>query len=315
VSTYEQRLKEAFDAVTLPPELKEHTLRTLAQRRQEEQAQEHAGAAVAEPGSQQPAGLTPQQDTATTGWHPRTKTRARRSLSILMRRGAVALAACLVLAALGFGGYGAYATETAVVGIEVNPSLELGINRFDIVVAARAHNTDGEAVLGEVAVVGKHYDEALALITESSAFQAFIDDTSFVDVSVICEDEAQSASLIRRGETRISELPCEGRSHRATPEARIEARSAGMGMGRYEAAQALMALDPRITLEACQQMTMRELRERIAKLDPSNPYSWHNVGTSGDSSPGGGGNGSGPSTSSGSGPGAGHGSGSGNRAA
>ncbi|WP_181861874.1 anti-sigma-I factor RsgI family protein [Slackia isoflavoniconvertens] len=36
---------------------------------------------------------------------------------------------------------------TAYMGIDVNPSIELGVNRFDVVVCAEGLNDDGEAVL------------------------------------------------------------------------------------------------------------------------------------------------------------------------
>ena len=59
---------------------------------------------------------------------PRKRARAR---IIPLRRAAAALAACLALAFAGFGGF-AYAQPTTYVGIDINPSIELGVNQMCI---------------------------------------------------------------------------------------------------------------------------------------------------------------------------------------
>ena len=41
------------------------------------------------------------------------------------------LACCLLVLLAGWGGHHAYFTPSAIISIDVNPSLELGVNRFD----------------------------------------------------------------------------------------------------------------------------------------------------------------------------------------
>ena len=106
----EQRVREAFDEVSLPPEVRARTLAAIDDL-------------------VQPREASPSKPPA-----PRI---------VKWRRAAIALAACLVLAAVGLMGSRLYFEETAFVGIDVNPSIELGINRFDIVVSAKAYNEDG----------------------------------------------------------------------------------------------------------------------------------------------------------------------------
>ncbi len=60
-----------------------------------------------------------------------------------------------------------------------------------------------------------------------------------------------------------SQPGCEGSCHRADAEAREDAHHAGMGVGKYRAAQQLMELDDSVTLDDCAGMTMRELHDRI----------------------------------------------------
>ncbi len=135
----EQRVREAFDEVSLPPEVRARTLAAIDDL-------------------VQPREASPSKPPA-----PRI---------VKWRRAAIALAACLVLAAVGLVGSRLYFEETAFVGIDVNPSIELGINRFDIVVSAKAYNEDGEALLRDVSVTGKPYDSAVATLTSSDCLRA-----------------------------------------------------------------------------------------------------------------------------------------------
>ena len=130
----EQRVREAFDEVSLPPEVRARTLAAIDD--------------LVQPREASPSKLPA----------PRI---------VKWRRAAIALAACLALTAVGLIGSRLYFEETAFVGIDVNPSIELGINRFDIVVSAKAYNEDGEALLRDVSVTGKPYDSAVATLTSS----------------------------------------------------------------------------------------------------------------------------------------------------
>lgn len=281
MSISEKRLKEAFDEVRMPSTLKDETLQKIEGHRIEGHV-------------------------------------SKKRPVVFTRRAGFALAACLVMGVLGFGGFQAYSVETAVVGIELNPSIELGLNRFDTVIDARALNDDGVYVLENVSVVGKSYDEAMAAITQSEAFLSYVKDDSFVDVYVICDNESQSANLLSSGQREVSALPCEGICHSASAQEHADAAEHGMGLGRYEAALILMELDPSVTIEECATMSMKELRLRIAELDPSNDFSAHGggngAGVGNGAGHGGGmgaGNGAGDGNGNGAGSGAGGGSGNG----
>ena len=60
----------------------------------------------------------------------------------VFRRAAV-LAAGLVLLCF-IGGSWIFMTPTAYISIDINPSLELGINRFDRIVSVDGYNEDGD---------------------------------------------------------------------------------------------------------------------------------------------------------------------------
>ena len=234
MSDLENRVREAFDEVELPPEVRVRTLAAID--------------AMAKPEAA-----------------PSPKPFAPRIVK--WRRAAVALAACLALAAVGLIGTRLYFEETAFVGIEVNPSIELGINRFDIVVSAKAYNADGEALLRDVSVTGRRYGDAVATLTSSAAFAPYLESDAFVAISVASNDAGQSDTLRAQSDACLRDLPCEGSCHMVDAETRAAASAAGMGAGRYQAALRLLELDNSLTLEDCAAMSMHELRSRIAALE------------------------------------------------
>ena len=177
-----------------------------------------------------------------------------------------ALAACLVLAVVGFGGFSVYAQPTAYVGIDVNPSIELGVNRFDIVVETTALNDDGRALLDAVPLVGRNYVDALTSLTQSDAFEPYAQEGSFVEISVASDNERQGADIRRQSDACLGKLPCRSACHAVDSATREAAASAGMGVGRYRSALELMELDPEVTLEECKNLSMRQMRDRIAAL-------------------------------------------------
>lgn len=261
----EQRVRSAFDALEPPADLKARTLEAAhsaaaanADVPASSPVQERTGEARPAPASADVATDAPPAVAAVAACRPR-----RASVG---RRIGFALAACLILCAVGVFGVRMYTEETAFVGIDVNPSLELGLNRFDIVVSERSFNEDGERLLASAPVVGKTYEDAVAALTDSDEFRAYADNGAFVEISVSSSDARQATALQTQSDACLRELPCEGSCHAVDSAERAAASEAGMGVGRYQAALELMELDSAVTLDDCRQMSMRELRDRIAEL-------------------------------------------------
>lgn len=112
------------------------------------------------------------------------------------RRGtgwAVALA-CLLLA-VGLGAWG-YLTPISTVRIDVNPSIELGINFFDRVVSARGRNEDGEALLTGLRLRFLRYAEALDALLENGEIQGYLRQGRDMSILVACEDENREKEMV-----------------------------------------------------------------------------------------------------------------------
>lgn len=179
---------------------------------------------------------------------------------------ALAAAACLLAAILGFSGWQLYQQPVAYVGLDINPSLELAVNRFDRVVTAIAINDDGRTVLEQVSLVGMSYEEAFDCLMESEAMAPYLSDDSFVEVSITSQDDSLAEVLQAQSNSLLAHCTSQGACHRADEETRAAAAAAGMGVGRYRAAQELVELDDSLTLGDCAHMTMRELHDAIDHL-------------------------------------------------
>ena len=154
-------------------------------------------------------------------------------------------------------------TPAAYVGVDINPSLELSVNAFGTVLGAQALNDDAQVVLQEVSLEGESFEDALAALLESEGITAYAESNPYIEISVTTDDEDLAARLQGASEDCLRRSGCEGSCHRADADAREEAHHAGMGVGKYRAAQELMELDGSVTLDDCADMTMRELHDRI----------------------------------------------------
>lgn len=265
----ERRMREAFDGAHLPAGLTERTLARIEAERAVQTAQaepasqaehatrmEHMARVERATPAMQVERAAQAEPAMRAGRAARTERRPARPLT---RRAAIALAACLALAAVGVGGYAWAQAPCAYVAIDVNPSIELGINRLGNVASVRAYNEDGERLLQALDLDGLAYADAMAALEER--LRGYLDDGATVEMTVVCDDERQAAELEQvgvgcLGASGSGSVHC---SHASSKEHHA-AESAGMGLGKYRLYLELVAAGVNISPEEASAMTMRELR-------------------------------------------------------
>lgn len=188
----------------------------------------------------------------------------RRRPAAAARRG-LAAAACLVLALAGWGGYWLYFTPTAAISIDVNPSLELGINRFDRVVSVEGYNADGQALAAQLSVTHLNYEQAVEQILDTQEIAALLAQDEVLTITVTGSNEGQCGRILSCMEEETAHSP-NIHCHGAAREELEAAHDCGLSYGKYRAYLELLALDPTVTPEEIQGMTMREIREMIQAL-------------------------------------------------
>ena len=184
---------------------------------------------------------------------------------VFVRRAATAFT-CLALMLLGAGGWRLYSTPVSAISVDVNPSIELGINRFDRVVSVEGFNADGIALVNSVHLQNMDYSDALETLLECDDMRPYLGNDAVVSIVVLGSTDAKSEEMQQRiSACRYAASPnvqCQC-GNREEVEA---AHAAGLSFGKYRAYLELQALDPAISVNDVCDLTMRQIRDWIAQL-------------------------------------------------
>lgn len=219
-----------------------------------------------------------------------------------MRRRAAAVAACAVMLmlAVGISGYTMLLVPVSYVSIDVNPSIELELNRIDRVISAKAYNKDGEKVLDSLSVDGKYYTDAIDILVESREMQPYLEGDAALTITVASESRRRENALLDGVRNSSSCMRHEGMSTGTDLTMVGEAHECGLSLGKYAAYKILQQYDGNITPADCHDMTMSEIRGLIQEHGHNGSGGhgggWHWGSGSGDEMPDADGTGSGDGT-------------------
>lgn len=174
-----------------------------------------------------------------------------------------AAAVCSLAVFIG-GSSWLFFTPTAFISVDVNPSLELGINRFDRIISVTGYNEDGRALVQDLHIIYMDYTEGLNTLMKNQDMEVYLADNADIVLTVAGDNTVQSSEILENVESCMSEhqnVYC----HSGNSEEIHHAHDAGLSFGKYQAWQVLQDLNPDITLEEVQDMTMSEIRDLIRK--------------------------------------------------
>lgn len=273
----EHQVKEAFEAIHLPEDIATRALESIEAKREQRESgrTEKLMAAQETRHSNKIAGqeAKPAEEPfvsqasrhaidAPKGQGSATPQKRRKALRFAKGGRIAAIAACVALVACLIGGVTDFLRPVAYVGIDVNPSVELTLNRFDIVVRTCALNDDGQRALDETPCMWRTFDEAARDL--DGAMRAIAGEDAVVEVSIDCDNENRYAALAAQSNDCFG---CNGEAHcdRTNADERQAAHDSGMGVAKYRAYQALQEAGVDISAEECASMSMRELRNMLAE--------------------------------------------------
>lgn len=273
----EHQVKEAFLAIHLPNDIAARTLASIEAKREQQEsgrteelmsAQEtrHSNKPSGQEAktAEEPSGSQASRHASDTpkGQGSATPQKRRKALRFAKGGRIAAIAACVALVACLIGGVADFLRPVAYVGIDVNPSVELTLNRFDIVVGTCALNDDGQRALDEAPCMWRAFDDAAREL--DGAMRAIAGEGAVVEVSIDCDNENRYAALAAQSNNCFG---CNGEAHcdRTNAEERQAAHNSGMGVAKYRAYQTLQEAGVDISAEECASMSMRELRNMLAK--------------------------------------------------
>ena len=273
----EHQVKEAFEAILLPNDIATRALKSIEAKREQQEnerteglltAQENAhankhagqdGKVIEEPFASQ---ASYHASGTSKGQGSPTPQKRRKALHFTKGGRIAAIAACLALVACLIAGAVDFLRPVAYVGIDVNPSVELTLNRFDIVVGTCALNDDGQRALDEAPCMWRAFDDAAREL--DGAMRAIAGEGAVVEVSIDCDNENRYTALAAQSDNCFG---CNGEAHcaRTNAEERQAAHDSGMGVAKYRAYRAFKEAGVDISAEECASMSMRELRDLLAK--------------------------------------------------
>lgn len=197
----------------------------------------------------------------------KTKQRSRRFLTA-----AAAIAACLCFVVTG-GGYHYYYAQAALISVDVNPSIELTVNRLDRVTSSSALNEDGEALLSGVRLTGMECGEAVKELLQSESGEPYLSGNKNVVVTVYSANEARQSRLLEEiretADTTVTTLRPDGNTeYRAVTSEEVEAaHSCGVTAGKYIYLQKLEEAAPETDITQYSHCSIDEIKEHISNCE------------------------------------------------
>lgn len=169
------------------------------------------------------------------------------------RRTAAAVCMICVLV-LGIEGYLWIQTPVSYISIDVNPSIELALNRFNRVVSAEAYNEEAEEILKGLSLKWKNYTEAMEEIVDGKEMNVYLTDGSEL-VFTVATDGGQNEELTSEIEEYCGNTGRKCHSYNADADIVDEAHENGLSVGKYYAYLQLYQYDDTVTVDDCKGMS------------------------------------------------------------
>lgn len=186
---------------------------------------------------------------------------------------AVACTALFVCAA-SIGAYAYYKTPMSYLSLDINPSVELGVNAFGKVVSAMAYNNDGKTILDGQNVFGSDVKNAVNTLVKSAAQKGFVAEDGSTVIAVTSEtDNSTTAAALQDAAEQGADSAVKSEGETATVqkenvalERREEARKLGVTPGKLNLIKKLQALDSSITVDDYKDAKVTDIMKRFVEL-------------------------------------------------
>ncbi len=165
--------------------------------------------------------------------------------------------------------------EYAYVDIDINPSIEMTIDKDENVLKAQALNSDGQTLLNAVKVKNTELVDAVSLLLNKSKEIGYINsDNNKIILTTSVNSDKASQSKSKNLETIIASLKevadksgVESQIIEVSPEDRNEAIETGISMGKYYLYSKAKDEGINITIEEVKSSSVSTLLSKVALLD------------------------------------------------
>ncbi|MDD3692400.1 MAG: hypothetical protein PHX02_00640 [Oscillospiraceae bacterium] len=202
-------------------------------------------------------------------------TKSNKRTGFTMKKGVIAACIAIAAGAVIFGGYHFYQFPINYVSLDINPSVELGINVFDRVVSAKATNEDGQCLLNATTKIENlSVDKAIDNLVQQAAEQKYIadDGSSVISVTVQSDDEDRALRLRKKSERGVGLAMSTKKIFAAVYgdcsklSLRTEAKELNISPGKYKMIKMLQVLDPTVTVEQYADAKVNEIIRKANEI-------------------------------------------------
>lgn len=170
----------------------------------------------------------------------------------------------LLLICVGIGNWYFWEMPVSYLSVDVNPSIELTLNRRNRVTDAVSRNKEGELVLKDVQIKGKDYLEAVELLMKSKNMQRFLTRNAELTVTVASSKAEELLSGLANSSVTTH---YHGMCRSTDMETVASAHDCGMSLGKYQMYQLLSQYDSGLTPEVCQNISMCRLHQLLSQYE------------------------------------------------
>lgn len=184
------------------------------------------------------------------------------------------VAFCLVFLFVTGGSTGAYSyykTPVSYLSIDINPSVELGVNKFGKVVTVEGYNDDGKKILEGIDVTGVNVTGAAKLVIGSADSNGYIDSDGSTVIAVTSEtDDPSIATKIQdAAEEGVNQVLEENGKTAVVYKENVplslnkEAKELGVTAGKLNLIKKLQEVDETATVEQYKDVSVKEIVRTI----------------------------------------------------
>lgn len=155
------------------------------------------------------------------------------------------------------------------VSIDINPSMQLTLDKDQKVVSIQAFNQDAKNIINSVNLQEKSLQKALQILFANTSFQSYLKN-GIIEVGVFSNDSNTSTKIETDINAYLEKSTTNGQYHCSSVSEEIAtlAKAHHTSFGKYRVIEAILVYDNSLTIEQLDTLSMKELYSILEKYDP-----------------------------------------------
>lgn len=175
-------------------------------------------------------------------------------------------ASFLILLLAGIYGYSYYFTPNSVISVDINPSIEIMLNKAERVISSKGYNDEGTMILETLNLKNLRYTEALEKILLSQEMYPYLTSKDYLTLAVFSKsNESEMLDKVKKIESKIlSDKQMPNVECRIVNEATVsEAHSHNISAGKYSFIEELQEYLPNANAEGYAEKSIDDIKLEI----------------------------------------------------